>query len=240
MNVREARALVCVHLGIAKWLFIHIPKNAGVSIAKTPELANKLVRPEASFHISRAYTQALRETMAAAGEHHGIQHARWRDVKPWVRDRLQPVAIVRNPWARTVSRFRFAQTALETGKNRGFSVPDTLEAFLEERHEYGSRDFYWHRAVRGWYPQVDYVTDTNGTLKADILRQETLSEEAPRYFGLNRAPRPRNVSQGTRSSYQDFYTPKTIQIVADWYAADIDFFGFDFDSAATRNFTAIS
>jgi hypothetical protein len=26
-----------------------------------------------------------------------------------------------------------------------------------------------------------------------------------------------------------------MQIVADWYQKDIDFFGFDFDTAATRN-----
>ncbi len=36
--------------------------------------------------------------------------------------------------------------------------------------------------------------------------------------------------------YRDIYTPETIQIVADWYSDDINYFGFDFGTAATRNY----
>ena len=35
---------------------------------------------------------------------------------------------------------------------------------------------------------------------------------------------------------KDYYTEKTIQIVADWYQKDIDYWGFDFDSSATKNY----
>jgi len=234
MTLRELRAIISFRLGIAKWLFIHIPKNAGVSMAKHPDLKNLLLRPEKSFHISKAYTRELLTVMAAAGEHHGIQHARWRDVKPAVRDRLQPVAIVRNPWSRVVSRYKFAQTIAARDGSR--SVAASFKAFLEERHEYGHRPFYWHRAIRGWYPQADYVTDEEGHLRADILRQEHLAEEAPRYFQIAAPPQPRSLSvHGAGTRYQDYYTPQSIQIVADWYARDIELFGFDFDTAATQN-----
>ena len=43
----------------------------------------------------------------------------------------------------------------------------------------------------------------------------------------------RNTSRDG-SDYRDYYTSKTLRIVADWYKADIDAFGFDFDSGATR------
>lgn len=241
MTLRELRAIACVKLGIAKWLFIHIPKNAGVAMAKHPELANKLVRPEGSFHISKAYTRELLSIMEANNEHHGKQHARWRDVKPSVRDKLQAVAIVRNPWSRVVSRYRFAQTVAKSGKSPTHSAPESFDAFLEQRNEYGGRPFYWHRAIRGWYPQVDYVTDEQGRLRTDILRQERLSAEVPMYFGVSDPPRPRNLSRyKEKKSYQSYYTPQTIQIVADWYARDIEFFGFDFDTAATKNFTEVT
>jgi hypothetical protein len=33
----------------------------------------------------------------------------------------------------------------------------------------------------------------------------------------------------------DVYSPKTIQIVADWYQKDIVTWGFDFDTGAKKN-----
>lgn len=231
------------HLGRARWIFIHIPKNAGVSIRKSPELASRLVSAEPYFLKDNNYVRSVKMTMSEAGEHHGLQHARWRDVHPKVTRRLQAVAVVRNPWARTYSRWRFAQLAARQGKIDTSKVAKTFEHFLEERHLYGRREYYWHRAIHGWYPQVDYVTDDAGNLRADILRLEYLGEEAATYFGLSEPLRKRNASNKPKlmldgeSSYYEAFTKATIQTVADWYARDIDFFGFDFDSPATKNIT---
>jgi hypothetical protein len=57
-------------------------------------------------------------------------------------------------------------------------------------------------------------------------------------------PNPRNVTRvpkdngntGHGLSYKDIYTKETIQIIADWYKKDIDYWGFDFDTPATRNY----
>jgi hypothetical protein len=244
MTLREMQAILDYRLGRARWLFIHSPKNAGVSVRKAPELRHRIIGADPYFHVSRAYTRELARTMRERGEHHGFQHARLRDIAPGVRARLQPVAILRNPWARVVSRYRFAETAAAHGKSdAGYAAP-SFEAFLEERHDYGHLPFYWHRAIRGWYPQLDYVTDEAGRIGADLLRMEHMDAEVPRYFGLAAPLAPRNVSvtaPGERprlaTDWKGYYTPRTIQIVADWYAADIDTFGFDFDSAATRNTT---
>ena len=43
-----------------------------------------------------------------------------------------------------------------------------------------------------------------------------------------------NIGDYTRN-YQDYYNEQTIQIVADWYEQDIDYWGFDFDTSATKN-----
>ena len=48
----------------------------------------------------------------------------------------------------------------------------------------------------------------------------------------------RNVTAVNKGTYQDVYTDKTIQIVADWYKADIDMFGYDFDTGAQKNMWA--
>jgi hypothetical protein len=49
--------------------------------------------------------------------------------------------------------------------------------------------------------------------------------------------RSRNVAESDYS-YKDLYTDKTIQIIADWYKKDIDHWGYDFDSSATKNYWA--
>ena len=235
MNLREIQSIAAYKLGIAEYMFIHIPKNAGVAMYRAPALRHRIIRAERFFHKSRAYTRDVAEMMQKRGEHHGFQHARWRDLHPKVQARLKAVALVRNPWARVVSRYRFARTAIENGKSPPDYIADTFEGFLEERHKYGNLPFYWHRAIRGWYPQADYVTDEAGTLRADVLRVEQMDSDVVRYFGLDAPIARRNASIGPKRSYRDYYTPETIQIVADWYAADIELFGFDFDTAATRN-----
>jgi hypothetical protein len=189
-----------------------------------------------TFLKDRAYLMALRQAMGQAQQHHGIAHARLRDVKPGLVRRIQPVAVVRNPWARVVSRFRFARLVAEQGSRFAGVATDSFEAFLDTRHQDGNRPFFWHRAARGWYPQTDYVTDEAGVIRADILRQEHLADESTAYFALATPIRPRNVTRkGENTDWTSYYTPQTLQIVADWYARDIDTFGFDFDSAATRN-----
>ncbi|MBL4543780.1 MAG: sulfotransferase family 2 domain-containing protein [Rhodobacteraceae bacterium] len=233
-SLREARNIFNWHSGRARYIFVHIPKNAGVAVRKAPALADRIVASDPYFHKSRAYTRAVAEAMRANGEHHGFQHARWRDLHPKVTARLRAVAVVRNPWARTVSRYRFAQRVAELGKAGGHETAPSFEAFLEERHVYGGRPHYWHRAIRGWYPQTDYVVDAAGVLRADILRHEYLSDDAMGYFGIDEPLRRRNRS-GERVAHRDFYDARTIQIVADWYAEDIALFDFDFDTPARRN-----
>ena len=108
-----------------------------------------------------------------------------------------------------------------------------FDEFLEDRHRWGSEPFYWHRAVRGWYEQLDYVVDEGGNIACDILRTELLTSELTRYFG--RAPdRRHNVTLGAQP-YRMLYNARQIQIVADWYSRDIEVFGFDFHTTATRN-----
>ncbi len=102
----------------------------------------------ASTHVSKEYTRQLHATMKAAGDHHGNEHARYRDIKPEIRNTMPFFAFVRNPWDRVISRFLYARRLLENG-DIGSDYVDTssLEAFLEESHRWGGKDFFWHRAV---------------------------------------------------------------------------------------------
>lgn len=236
-QIRNLLRFAPARLGIAakKHLFIHIPKNGGMAIREAAQLRNRLVIANRRRLKSKAYADGLKNHMLGLGRSPGYEHARLRDVDVSVRTATQAFAIVRNPWSRTVSRFKFAlQTRTYEGEKPEVSVPE-FEAFLEERHKFGEEPYFWHRAIAGWYMQEDYVTDEMGEVRADILRQEYLSAEVQRYLGFESELRRRNISSVSRADYRDLYTDRTIQIVADWYAADIDRFGFDFDTPASRN-----
>jgi hypothetical protein len=227
---------------MGKKIFVHIPKNGGMTIRRNPELRPKVLLATPENHINRQYTEDLFRVMQENREHHGFEHARWRDWNQQVRENHRAFAIVRNPWSRVVSRFEFAKKVIykEDGSDH-FGRTDyidcsSFEAFLETRHEWGGRKFFWHRAIRGWYPALDYVTDEKGKLRCDILRFEHYDDDVKSYLGVLFNPEPRNVTGYKQSTYTDYYNDKTIQIVADWYKKDIDYWGFDFDSAAQRNY----
>ncbi len=219
-----------------KKLFIHIPKNAGCTIRLNKDLKNKIIDASPKTHISKEYTANLLSTMNALGDHHGYAHARWRDFNVSLREKHTAFTIVRNPWARVASRFYFAKKVIEIEKNSpiGYADISSFEAFLEERHKWGGMEFMWHRAVRGWYNQFDYVIDEDNNVRCDILRQENLDTDLTKYLNLATMPRSRNVT-GLIDSYKEIYTPQTIQIVADWYKQDIEYWNFDFDTSARKN-----
>jgi hypothetical protein len=232
---RQIKAMARYHLRLARHLFIHIPKNAGMAVRNSPQMRRKVIFADPYFHVSRAYTRELVEVMTAEGFHHGAQHARLIDVHPAVRARLQPVAVIRNPYARVWSRFTFQMKYEEREGGDVDYSPAAFEAFLEERHIFAGRPYFWHRAISGWYPQTDYVIDESGALACHILRQEHLAEEIGRYFGVTDLPQ-RNRSGRTAPHYRDVYSDAAKRIVAEHYKADIELFGFDFEGPAQRNY----
>ena len=220
-----------------KRLFVHIPKNAGMTIRRSDILKNKIIVARPVIYKTSKYSQELLETMNKTKDHHGFEHARWRDIHPRITNTHRSFAIIRNPWDRVVSRFFFAKLAVEVQKKSPKSYADTssFEAFLEERHEWGGKEYMWHRAIRGWYPAFDHVSDENGKIQCDCLRFEHLENDLCRYFNIPKMTRPRNVTGLNRGNYMDIYNKKTIQIVADWYEKDIATWGFDFDTSAQKN-----
>ena len=221
-------------------IFIHIPKNAGMTIRRSPVLSDKIMIAGPNLHKSNNYTKGVLDHMNNIGDHHGFEHARWRDLNPSMTSGHDAFAIVRNPWDRVASRYFFAQKVIYHEENsdhygeEDYCDCSSFEAFLEERHKWGGMKYMWHRAIRGWYPAFDYVTNKEGKIKCDIMRFENLNNDLCAYFKIPAMSRARNVT-GLSDDYKSIYTSETIQIVADWYKVDIDTFGFDFDTGATKN-----
>lgn len=160
-------------------------------------------------------------------------HDRWRDVPRDIRYIYQSFAVIRNPWARMVSRYVMGIPTSNT--NDHGTTWNTFEEFLETRYVW--TDKQWNDPIRSWNTQYDYVCDENDVVRCDILRLEFIDDELSPYLNLNTPYIVReNVGDYTRN-YQDYYNnEQTIQIVADWYEQDIDYWGFDFDTSATKNY----
>ena len=94
-------------------LFIHIPKNGGMSIRKNQQIRRQVLLAGPDNHKNRKYTRGLEEKMAHTKDHQGYEHARWRDWRKDLRDTHTGVAIVRNPWDRVCSRYMFAKKVME-------------------------------------------------------------------------------------------------------------------------------
>lgn len=80
------------------------------------------------------------------------------------------------------------------------------------------------------------MSDESGRVRCDILRFENYNEDIRAYLNVQFDPEPRNVTGLYNAPYQQMYTKKTIQVIADWYQKDIDYWGFDFDTGATKNY----
>ena len=244
-----------------KKLFIHIPKNGGMSIRHPQsKFQNHIVWPNRNA-MTPEYQSLFEKKMRSMGRpNQPYEHARWRDLSRDLTMWHDAFAIVRNPWSRVVSRYTFAvrndndwDSVVVNGKKTG-GRNMTFDEFLEQRFQYDEKigcgmndDFTWHLAIRGWWNAYDYVSDNRGKVRCDIMRFEHYAQDVNRYFNFAETPIDiRNVSQGKKSEdmksianrkdYKDFYNEKQIGIVADWYKKDIEYWGFDFDTAATKNY----
>ena len=224
-----------------KYFLIHTPKCGGMSIrhaATTGPLKGKVKIATKETH-KPGHAAAVKKVMDANGDHHGWEHARYRDIDPKYYDDYDFFAVIRNPWDRVVSRYFFAKKVIEVEKKvpKSYADVSSFEAFLEERHKWGNQEYFWHRAIRGWFPAYDHVYDPlTDSVRCDILRLEHLNKDVEAYFDIDKMSRARNVTALNKASYQDLYTPNTINVIADWYKKDIDYWGFDFDTAATKNY----
>jgi len=217
-----------------KKLFIHIPKNAGMTIRGSKVFEDKLIPVQRKWITN---FKDFNQTMKSYGERDvkGVEHARWVDVSPAITSQYEAFAVVRNPWSKVVSRYLFAKEAVQRS-NVDASYADTrsLEHFLDERDKWFDKKYTWYRAIRGWHPQLDHVVDHEGKVRCDILRVENLKEDTLAYFNMTEMPRSRNVTS-IKQDYRSLYRSETIQRVADWYKKDITHWDFDFDTGARKN-----
>ncbi len=204
-------------------IFVHIPKTGGQSVETVFLRVHGLTWEKRAPLLLRPNADPLkgprRLAHLYASEYCSLGHVSRADFESFFK-----FAVVRNPWARSVSSYKFAV------QSQGIAFDRFVRETVLERRPLPGLD---SRQVDA---QTLYVQGERGDLLVDeILKYENLTagfaEISRRIFGREEKLPAVNVSPDRRD-YRTFYDDETAEIVARTYAADIEAFGYKFDDAA--------
>lgn len=215
-------------------IFVHVPKCAGQSV-------------ECAFLADVGLTWETRAPLLLRANDHPdlgpprLAHLLARDytrlcyVPAEMFAAYYRCAVVRNPWSRAVSLYRYLGLDLSFHDFVGRWLPDVFD-----RRDWNS--LFWF--VR---PQVDYLYDGDELLVQDVVRYEQLAVEFPKIAaasglrsslphvnrGGDTAIRGRRPWRWRRSrheslpSWRDYHTAETLSVIARLYDVDAATFGYD-------------
>ncbi|MCW8925713.1 MAG: hypothetical protein OQJ84_05595, partial [Xanthomonadales bacterium] len=89
---------------------------------------------------------------------------------------------------------------------------------------------FYYNNPRSFQPQVEWLKDTDGRVSMDyIIRFESINEgfsHVSAKIGLDTELPHLNASK--RVDYREYYDGRTREIVARWFAEDIEVFAYEF------------
>jgi chondroitin 4-sulfotransferase 11 len=188
-------------------IFVHVQKTGGASIEALLRQSDPTI--SGGMHMQRRHHFARAIRPIAGAE-------RW--------ERYFKFAFVRNPWDRLVSWYHMC---MQVATPNAFSAyvranAPTFDAFVT-----GAGSGMGERTTHN---QLDYITDENGAPMLDFVgRYETLQQDFARIgdkLGLD-CPLP-HVNRSQHRDYREYYSDTTRRIVAERFARDIAYFGYEF------------
>jgi len=236
-----------------KILYLHIPKTGGTSISEvlSPHLNEVITERHPVYKKNPKYNENYINMLnfrISRAEH----FKQVLGFKPY--SKLWKVAIVRNPWDRYVSNWKWLtrKESLYPKKGwqaRGWKGEDgtiSFESFVkqmswcyeEQKSNHGYQHDKWH--LRN---QIEHVTDRHGNIIVDYLgRFENLKSEFDLICdkaGLDlKLPHLNRVGhysgeveehKPTKIHYSEYYTQELIDIVTKRCKPDIEKFNYDYE-----------
>ena len=213
-----------------KFIFIHIQKTGGVSISNL-----------------------LRRYSPTTTPGRGLRHISARRALKQVEnpDDYFKFAFVRNPWDRLVSWYTMIDEARK-GVADGTAEPMTRRLIKKNNlFKYVLRcgptfdEFVKNCTEKQWmgngyysftFNQLRYLTDKNGEVLVNYIgRFENLAQDISHVFdklGLEASQLEiPHENRSAHSHYSEMYTPETREIVRKRFRRDIEFFGYEFETA---------
>ena len=199
-----------------KFIFIHIPKCGGTSI----ERAFKIDAGKFDPNILTGRSQDTTWSTTGPGSlyHDWLQHTTLKEMQVNFKINTKDFftfTCVRNPWDRLVSSFFYEQRF--NSKLTSFKNFIKKPTYANNQHSLS---------------QYEYVIDYKDRPGVDfIMRLETLQKDfdiACDKIGIARKELP-HINKSKHKHYTEYYDEETREIVAEKYAKDIEYFGYEFD-----------
>jgi len=204
-------------------IFVHIPKTAGNSV-------NRLFGVEWENH------KDLARYAAEVPEEKFKSYFKF--------------AIVRNPWERILSDYNYQVKKSRPEASKLFLLKDSgeqrnfqewLEAAFSEPGRYPAESWGGEVSpgIHRFSPQVDWITVDGHVGVDEVIRMEELPEAFSRICGALGLPPLDLPHRNGRFHwhYSRYYDESSRRLVADYYARDIELFGYRFETPGSRFFS---
>jgi hypothetical protein len=168
--------------------------------------------------------------------------------RPKLYRELFKFAFVRNPWTKVVNHYRWRQERKYRSWNLdgplGVPFPVWLDDFYKTfKRNKGKTDIYpTHLASHlnpygtNLIPQVNWISNQDGKLLVDFVgRFERLQQDFNTVCSRLKLKRTKLpwLNQTRHKPYHEYYNKERINMVADIYAKDIEYFDFHFNKGIT-------
>jgi len=127
----------------------------------------------------------------------------------------------RNPWSRVVSWYKHGFRAAQE-KQKGFN--HDFESFC------GTSLNFSELGMGGLIPQADWAGHMDGFIKFENLQEDLfkMCEHLHIPHVSKTIPRTKISDKKSLTSYKDYYTPRSRDLIAKKFAKDIKYFGYEF------------
>jgi len=213
----------------AKVLFVHVQKTGGTTIDHVFDRrvadARRVFRGDTRLERHSTYRRIL-------------------EVEPGLAD-YWSFGFVRNPWARMVSWYSMYEVMFARFRDGDPKIVRKFEEYPGmwlpfEPYSKSFEDFVLGAPTipRVGRTQVDTLTRPDGSLVDFVGRTEFFRRDlrtVRKRLGLKAPKRERKRNRSSHDHYSTYYTPRLRDHVAEVYAADVETFGYTFETEPTES-----
>lgn len=198
-----------------RFVFVHVYKTGGKSIRTA-------LRP---YRDIPTFTQRLLQKLSliTIPSHLSAQEVQQEVPERW--KEYFTFAFVRNPWSWQVSLYHYMQQRDYHHQHDVVSKMSSFEEYIDWR-------------VNGHvHLQHEYVADENGDIMVDYVGRLEMIESDFEVI-CNRVGAEASLPHKNKSAHKDYkayYNPETRALIEEYYAKDIDRFGYSFDGLAKES-----
>lgn len=198
-----------------KFLFVHVYKAAGTSIAKTLRTSALNLFELLEYKITDKLN--LDNPYCPLPDHPKAKQIR-NKIGYQKYDNLFKFAFVRNPWDLQVSLYKFMV------QNVNHFQHDIIKTM-------SFNEYVDWRITQNNDLQQDFITDENGNVIVDFVGKfenlESDFEKVCQNININ-AKLPHLNSSSRQGSYKDYYDDRTKDLIYDCFKADVELFDYSF------------